>query len=75
MASLSVGPVQKMRRRKCVAENVLCICLAWNPNIVIIFGSELDKVSFMCKWMEEIDGMVECDIANKPCLTMEQGMV
>ena len=25
----------------------------------------------MCKWMEEIDGMVECDIANKPCLTME----
>ena len=25
----------------------------------------MDKVSFMCKWMEEIDGMVECDIANK----------
>ena len=61
MASLSVGPVQKMRRRKCI-------------QIVIIFGNELDKVSFMCKWMEEIDGMVECDIANKPCLTMEQGM-
>ena len=35
------------------------------------------KFFFMCKWidLEEIDGMVECDIANKPCLTMEQGMV
>ena len=66
MASMSVGPVQKMRRRKCIMHGI---------QIVIIFRNELDKVSFMCKWMEEIDGMIGCDIANKPCLTMEQGMV
>ena len=48
--------------------------LVFSISNVTIVGNELDKVSFMCKWMEEIYGIVECDIANKPCLTMEQGM-